>query len=73
MNDYNEESKEYYQEHRANYGDPQMKQRFRRVTRWREHRAERLDRRMGTENTAPWHITQKSTKRFVRFQEDLWH
>ncbi len=25
MNDYDEESKEYYQEHRANYGDPQMK------------------------------------------------
>src|SRR6266498_3461747 len=53
MDDYDEESKEYYQEHRVNYGDPQMKQRFRRVTRWREHRAERLDRRMGTENTAP--------------------
>ena len=33
MDDYNEESKEYYQERRANYGDPQMKQRFRRVTR----------------------------------------
>jgi len=29
-----------------------MKQRFRRVTRWREHRVERLDRKMGTENTA---------------------
>ncbi len=57
MDDYDEESKEYYQKHRANYGDPQMKQRFRKVTRWREHRAERLDRRMGTENTAPWHIT----------------
>ncbi len=71
MDDYDEESKEYYQEHRANYGDPQMKQRFRRVTRWREHRAERLDRRMGTEHTAPWHITQKLTKRFVRFQENL--
>ena len=73
MDDYDEESKEYYQEHRANYGDPQMKQRFRRVTRWREHRAERLDRRMETENTASWHIIQKLTKRFVRFQEDLWH
>ncbi len=73
MDDYDEESKKYYQEHRANYGDPQMKQRFRRVTRWREHRAERLDRRMEIENTAPWYITQKSTKRFVRFQEDLWH
>src|SRR6266540_1361688 len=73
MDDYNEESKGYYQEHRANYGDSQMKQRFRRVTRWREHRVERLDRRMETENTAPWHIIQKSTKRFVRFQEDFWH
>ena len=71
MDDYDEKSKEYYQEHRANYGDLQMKQRFRRVIRWREHRAERLDRRMGIENTAPWHITQKLTKRFVRFQEDL--
>ena len=67
MDDYDEESKEYYQEHRANYGDPQMKQSFRRVTRWREYRAECLDRRMSTKNTAPWHITQKSTKRFVRF------
>ncbi len=33
MDDYDEESKEYYQEHRANYGDLQMKQRIRRVTR----------------------------------------
>ncbi len=40
MDDYDEESKEYYQGYRANHGDPQMKQRFRRVTRWREHRAE---------------------------------
>ena len=71
MDDYDKESKEYYQEHRANYGDPQMKQRFRRVTRWRKHRAERFDRRMGTENTASWYITQKLTKRFVRFQENL--
>src|SRR6266498_4806038 len=71
MDDYDEESKEYYQEHRANYRDPQMKQRFRRVTRWRKHRTKRLNRRMGTKNTASWHITQKSTKRFVRFQEDL--
>src|SRR6266498_2643908 len=71
MDNYDEESKEYYQEHRANYEDPQMKQRFRRVIRWREHRAERLDRRMGTESTASWHIIQKSTKRFVRFQKDL--
>ncbi len=30
-----------------------MKQRFRRVTRWREHRVKRLDRRMGTENATP--------------------
>ncbi len=52
MDDYDEESREYYQEHRANYGDPQMKQRFRRVTKWRKHKAECLDRRMGTENTA---------------------
>ena len=59
MDDYDEEFKEYYQEHRVNYRDPQMKQRFRRIIRWREHRAERLDRRMGTENTTPWHITQK--------------
>ncbi len=73
MDDYDKESREYYQEHRANHGDPQMKQRFRRVIRWREHRAERLDRRMKTENTALWHIIQKSTKRFVRFQENLWH
>ena len=71
MNDYDEESKEYYQEHRANYRDPQMKQKFRRVTRWREHRAERLDRKMGIENTTLWHITQKLTKRFIRFQKDL--
>ena len=33
MDDYDEESKEYYQEHRANYEDSQMKQRFRKVTR----------------------------------------
>ncbi len=52
MDDYDEESREYYQEHRANYGDLQMKQRFRRVMRWREHRAERLDRRIGTKNMA---------------------
>ena len=64
MNDYDKEFREYYQKHRANYEDPQMKQRFRRITRWRKHRA---DRRMRTENTAPWYITQKSTKRFVRF------
>src|SRR6266511_3682233 len=67
MDDYDDEAREYYQEHRANYRDPQMKQRFRRVTRWREHRAERLNRRMGTKIIAPWHITQKLTKRFVRF------
>ena len=67
MNDYDKESREYYQEYRANYGNPQMKQRFRRVIRWREHRAEHLDRRMGNKNTASWHIIQKSTRRFVRF------
>ena len=73
MDNYDEESKEYYQKYRANYEDPQMKQKFRRVTRWKEHRTEHLDRRIGIENTALWHITQKSTKRFVRFQKDLWH
>ncbi len=73
MDDYDEESREYYQEHRVNYGDSQMKQRFRKVTRWREHRAKCLDKKMGTENTAPWYIIQKSTKRFMKFQEDLWH
>jgi len=52
MDDYNEESREYCQEHRVNYGDLQMKQRFRRITRLREHRAERLDRRMRMENIA---------------------
>ena len=70
IDDYDEESRKYYQEYRVNYGDPQIKQRFRRVTRWREHRAERLDRRMGIENTTPW---QKLTKRFMRFQKDLWY
>ena len=29
IDDYDEESREYYQEYRANYGDSQMKQRFR--------------------------------------------
>ncbi len=53
MDDYDKESKEYYQEYRENYRDPQMKQRFRRIIRWREHRAERFDKRMGTENTTP--------------------
>ena len=53
MDDYDEESKEYYQEHRTNYGDSQMKQRFKRIIRQREHRAECLDKKMGTENTAP--------------------
>ena len=33
MDDYDEESKEYYQKHKANYEDLQMKQRFRRITR----------------------------------------
>jgi len=36
---------------RLENGDSQMKQRFRRITRWREYRAKRLDRRMGIENT----------------------
>ncbi len=67
MDDWDEESREYYQEYKANYRNSQIKQRFRRVTRWREHRAERLDRRMGTENITSWHITQKLTRRFVRF------
>ncbi len=33
MNDYDEESKEYYQEYKANYGESQMKQRFKRIIR----------------------------------------
>ena len=33
MDDYDEKSREYYQEYRVNYEDPQMKQRFRRITR----------------------------------------
>ena len=33
MDDYDEESREYYQEHKANYRDPQIKQRFRKVIR----------------------------------------
>ncbi len=53
MNNWDEESREYYQEYRANYGDSQMKQRFRHVIRWRKHRAEHLDRRIETENTTP--------------------
>jgi len=52
VDDYDKEFREYYQEHRANYENSQMKQRFRRVTRWREYRAEHLDRRMGIKNTA---------------------
>ncbi len=67
MNNWDEESKEYYQEYRANYKNLQMKQRFKRVTRWREYRVEYLDKRMKTENTASWHIIQKSAKRFVKF------
>ncbi len=67
MDDWDKEFREYYQEHRANYGNPQMKQRFRRIIRWREYRAEHLNRRIRTENTIPWHITQKLTKRFIRF------
>jgi len=34
---------------------------------------EGMDRRMRTKNTASWHIIQKSTKRFVKFQEDFWY
>ena len=33
MNDWDEKSREYYQEYRVNYEDPQIKQRFRRVTK----------------------------------------
>ncbi len=55
MDDWDEKFRKYYQKHKANYGDSQMKQRFRRVIRWREHRAEYLDRKMETENTALWH------------------
>ncbi len=33
MNNYDEEFRKYYQEHKANYRDLQMKQRFRQVTR----------------------------------------
>ncbi len=71
MNDYDDESRKYYQEHKANYGESKIKQRFRRITKWREYRIERLDRRMETKNITLWHIIQKLTKRFVRFQEDL--
>ena len=48
----NKKSREYYQKYRANYRDLQMKQRFRRITIWREYRVKHLDRRMKTENTA---------------------
>ncbi len=71
MNDWDEEFRKYYQKYRVNYGDLQMKQRFKRVIRQREYRMERLDRRMGTENTAPQYIIQKLAKRFVKFQEDF--
>ena len=53
MDDWDEKSREYYQEYRVNYRDPQMKQRFRRIIRWRKHRAEHLDKRIGIKNTAP--------------------
>ncbi len=33
MDDWNEESREYYQEYRANYRDSQMKQKFRQIIR----------------------------------------
>ncbi len=44
-----------------------MKQKFRRVIRWKEHKAKCFDKRIRTENTASWHIIQKSAKRFVKF------
>ncbi len=31
MDDWNEKSREYYQEYKANYRNPQMKQRFKRI------------------------------------------
>ena len=71
MDDQDKESREYYQECKMNYRDLQMKQRFKRITRQREYRAECLDRRMRIENTTPWHIIQKLAKRFMRFQKDL--
>ncbi len=55
----------------TNLNEAIIKQKFRRITRWREYRAECLDRRMEIEYTALWYIIQKLTKRFVRFQEDL--
>ncbi len=57
MDDYDEESREYYQKHRANYKDSQMKQKFKRITRWKKYRTKRLDRRMRTENTTLQYIT----------------
>ncbi len=72
MDDWDEESKEYYQKYRANYRDPQMKQRFRKIIRQKEYRVECLDRRIRTENIVLWHITQKLAKRFMKFQKDFW-
>ena len=71
INNWDKESREYYQEYKANYGDLQMKQRFRKVIRWRKYKVEYLDRRMETENTLLWHITQKSARKFVKFQKDF--
>ncbi len=62
IDDWDKESREYYQKHKANYGDLQMKQRFRRITRQRKYRAEHLDRRMRTENTTLWHIIKSQQK-----------
>ncbi len=53
MDDQDEKSREYYQKHRADYKDLQAKQKFRRIIRWREYKAERLNRRKRTKNTAP--------------------
>ncbi len=51
INDWNKKFREYYQKHRANYKDLQMKQKFKKVIRWREYRTKCLDRRIETENT----------------------
>ncbi len=46
MDDWDKKSREYYREYRVNYGNLQMKQRFRRITKRREYIAECFDRRM---------------------------
>ncbi len=48
MDVWNEEFRKYYQKYKANYRNPQIKQRFRKITRWRKHRVKCLDRRMGS-------------------------